>query len=229
MSFNFAARADSSDEDTPVDLSAWTSGAKRKRGTPPRHSSGFQAVNQPAGPPSEDLAMEVDPEPEPEPEPVLVPPARAPVAQLVPAGEEATVISFDAESSLGEDDVQEQETVQETAQETFAHVDDFEEATPAPNEDDPVDQPGYPEVSIPADELEEEDLDDVEDYTSGGDIVLFVLEEQEGEDGVMAYVVEFEDRHVEEVSLACDSAFLTRKKHILLTPSYAPSLFCCAA
>lgn len=94
MAFNFGSPNDSSDDEIAGDVSAWKSGAKPKRVTPPRRTSGFQAVNQP---PAEDMAMQ-----SPEPEPV---PARrsAPVAQMQPATE-PTVISSGEESSSEEEE-----------------------------------------------------------------------------------------------------------------------------
>jgi hypothetical protein len=94
MAFNFGSPNDSSDDEIVADVSAWKSGAKPKRATPPRRTSGFQAVNQP---PAEDIAMQ-----SPEPEPV---PARrsAPVAQMQSATE-PTVISSGEESSSEEEE-----------------------------------------------------------------------------------------------------------------------------
>jgi hypothetical protein len=88
MAFNFGSPNDSSDDEIVADVSAWKAGAKPKRATPPRRTSGFQAVNQP---PAEDIAMQ-----SPEPEPI---PARrsAPVGQMQPI--EPTVISSGEESS----------------------------------------------------------------------------------------------------------------------------------
>lgn len=204
MSFNFAARADSSDEEAAVDLSAWQSGANRKRVTPPRRSSGFQAVNQP----SEDVAMEMEPEPEPEPEPVLIP-GPAPVARVQASAEaaDAMLISSAKESSDDEEAVPvvakmhnvsagaEEDAEDEDAIEVQPQVGDGE-----PEEDELVVPTSTITVSVPRHELEEEDLADFEDFTTGGDVVSSVLQEQQDEDGVMTYLVEFEDQHVEEVS-----------------------------
>lgn len=208
MSFNFAARADSSDEEAAVDLSAWQSGANRKRVTPPRRSSGFQAVNQP----SEDVAMEMEPEPEPEPEPALVP-GSAPVAQMQASAEaaDAMLISSDKESS--DDEEEEEEAVPVVAKmhnvsagaEEDAEDEDAIEVQPQvgdgePEEDELVVPTSKITVSVPHHELEEEDFADFEDFTTGGDAVSSVLQEQQDEDGVMTYLVEFEDQHVEQVS-----------------------------
>lgn len=92
MAFNFGSPIDSSDDEIVADVSAWKTGAKLKRATPPRRTSGFQAVNQP---PEGDIAIR-------SPEPEHVPARRsAPVARLPPATQ-PTVISSDEESSSDE-------------------------------------------------------------------------------------------------------------------------------
>lgn len=94
MAFNFGSPIDSSDDEIVADVSAWKSGPKPKRATPPRRTSGFQAVNQP---PAEDIAMQ-------SPEPEIVPSRRtAPVAQMQPAVQ-PTVISSGEESSSDEEE-----------------------------------------------------------------------------------------------------------------------------
>jgi hypothetical protein len=94
MAFNFGSPNDSSDDEIVADVSAWKTGAKPKRATPPRRTSGFQAVNQPS---AEDIAMQ-------SPEPESAPPRRsAPVAQMQPATE-STVISSGEESSSDEEE-----------------------------------------------------------------------------------------------------------------------------
>lgn len=94
MAFNFGSPNDSSDDEIVADVSAWKSGAKPQSATPPRRTSGFQAVNQP---PAEDIAMQ-----SPEPEPVPAP-RDAPVVQMQPAIE-ATVISSGVESSSDDEE-----------------------------------------------------------------------------------------------------------------------------
>lgn len=94
MAFNFGSPNDSSDDEIVADVSAWKAGAKPKRATPPRRTSGFQAVNQA---PAEDIAMQ---SPSPEPAPNR---RSAPVAQMQPATE-PTVISSGEESSSDEED-----------------------------------------------------------------------------------------------------------------------------
>lgn len=97
MAFDFGSPNDSSDDEAVADISAWQAGAKTQRATPPRRTSGFQAVNQP---PPEDIAMQSTPEPEPEPAPVR---QTAPVAQMQPATE-PTVISSGEESSSDDEE-----------------------------------------------------------------------------------------------------------------------------
>ena len=98
MAFNFGSPNDSSDDEIVADVSAWRTGAKLKRATSPRRTSGFQAMNQP---PEGDIAMQ-------SPEPEHVPTRRsAPVAQLLPATE-PTVISSGEESSSDEEEEEEE-------------------------------------------------------------------------------------------------------------------------
>jgi hypothetical protein len=224
MAFDFGAQNDSSDEEAITDISAWQTGAKTQRATPPRRTSGFQAVNQPV---AEDIAMQSTPEPEPEPQ---VARPSAPVAQMQPTTE-PTVISSGEESSSDEEDddasvapVAQPLEMKEAEDDIWATVDevvgDFaaveEEEAPhaqqpseqhsdSMEEDDDQSQNAQSlEVVIPRDELEDEDLSDCVDLTAGGDIVRRVLNEREDRDGMMEYTVEFEDYHVDEVSLTCD-------------------------
>jgi hypothetical protein len=54
---------------------------------------------------------------------------------------------------------------------------------------------------IPRIELDSSEADEIIDFTAGNDVVRRVLKERKGRDGDIVYKVEFEDRHVEEVSL----------------------------
>jgi hypothetical protein len=94
MAFNFGSPIDSSEDEIAADVSAWQSGPKTKRATPPRRTSGFQDVNQP---PAEDIAMQ---SPEPEPAPAR---RSAPVAQMQPTTE-PTVVSSGEESSSDDEE-----------------------------------------------------------------------------------------------------------------------------
>nr|OQO16077.1 hypothetical protein B0A51_18421 [Rachicladosporium sp. CCFEE 5018] len=188
---NYKAQVDSSDDDAGVDLSSWAAGTKRKRTPPPRPTSGFQAIDQPA----ESLAVDVDSEPEARP-------TAAPVAVMQPAPAAMVVSSAEEESS--DDDVEELAARALEARSTSRRL-----ATPTGQEDE-----GTPYVSkleksllaraaivvVPNDELAEEDLDDVEDCTDGYDVVSRVLDELQNEDGVMTYRVEFENGGEEEVA-----------------------------
>ena len=97
MAFDFGSPDDSSDNEGAADISAWQTGASKKRSSPPRRTSGFQAVNKPA---DDDIAMQSTPEPEPEPAPTQ---RFAPVARMEPATE-PTVISSGEESSFDDDE-----------------------------------------------------------------------------------------------------------------------------
>jgi hypothetical protein len=224
MAFDFGAQNDSSDEEAVTDISAWQTGAKTQRATPPRRTSGFQAVNQP---PAEDIAMQSTPEPEPEP--VVARPS-APVAQMQPAIEPAVISSGEESSSDEEEDdapvapmaqpleIEEEEddiwaTVDEVVGD-FAAVEEeeaphaqqsSEQHSDSREEDDDLSQSAKSlEVVVPRDELADEDLTECVDLTAGGDIIRRVLNEREDRDGMMEYTVEFEDYHVDEVRLTCD-------------------------
>lgn len=233
MAFNFGDGDSSSDNDGAGDISAWKSGAMRQRPSPPRRTSGFQAVNQPVG---EDIAMESSPEPAPAPAPAPAQASsRVPVAQMVPATE-PTVISSGEESSSEEDgevpnlkspsqpeeagdarvtskSVNSARTSEAKDQEYESASEDgkrfdwsFGQSPEQPHELDTIeeDELHVPhsslEVVIPGDELDEEERQEYEDFTAGGDVVLRVMNEMTSEDGMMEYTVEFEDRHVEQVS-----------------------------
>lgn len=220
MAFSFETGNSSSDDDAAGDVSTWQINASRKQRTPPRRTSGFQAVNRPV---QERIAMRSTPDPESPP-----PQARAPTTQKEPVSQ-PTVIPSGEESSSEEDDVHEEEVAPPTAEPvaieesenegTPLHEQDQEKFSDAledlehlrePSEqnaedgDDLVVPESTLEVFIPHNEIDEEELGQFEDFTAGGDVVLRVLNEREGEDGIMAYAVEFEDRHVDEVRLACD-------------------------
>lgn len=243
MAFDFGAQNDSSDDEAVTDLSAWQTGAKQQHSTPPRRTSGFQAVNQP---PPEDIAMQSTPEPEPEPAPVPQAPA---VAQMQPANEPTLISSGEESSSDEEEDEAPAVTtplpLEEDEQEDdiWATMDevvgDFavdeeeqeeEETSQAPQpaeqyseseEDNDVQSQDAQslEVVIPRDELDDEDLADIVDYTAGGDVVLRVLDEAEDSEGMMEYTVEFEDYHVDKVRFACDFTCSRDAKNYLFFPS----------
>ena len=61
---------------------------------------------------------------------------------------------------------------------------------------------------IPRFELDDDDLDDIVDYTKGGDVVRRVKKEFTGKDRFLTYKVEFEDRHVEEVRIGFNAFWL---------------------
>lgn len=239
MAFNFGGGDSSSENEAMADISAWQTVVGRKRSTPPRRTSGFQAVNQPV---AEDITMQSSPEPDPIPAPIPAPapaPARAPVAQMVPMTE--LTVHYSGEESSSDEEMdepnstahaqfgeveevgvaprtidiehspeaegQEQEAVSEAGQRSNRSSEQPLERSlePKPVEEDEIYvPPSNLEVFIPNDELDEEEREEYEDFTAGGDVVFRVLNELTGEDGMMEYTVEFEDRHIEQVSLTCD-------------------------
>lgn len=220
MAFDFGSQDDSSDDAGAADLSAWQTGTVRKRSTPPRRTSGFQAVNQLSG---DEIAMQATPEPAPAQQ-------RAPTAQMQLTAE-PTVISSGEESSSDEEEEEAQDAptqaapidVEETDGDIWAAVDqvaeDFDALEEPKNEqqEEPVEQEEVEdserslsiptqilEVVIPRDEIGDAEREECIDFTAGGDVVRRVISELQDEEGMMAYTVEFEDYHVEKVSLACD-------------------------
>lgn len=223
MAFDFGSQDDSSDDAGVADLSAWQTGTVRKRSAPPRRTSGFQAVNQLSG---DEIAMQATPEPAPAQQ-------RAPTAQMQPNAE-PTVISSGEEFSSDEEEGEEEEAqdapaqaapieVEETDDDIWAAVDqvveDFDALEEPKNkqQDEPVEQEEVEdserslsiptqtlEVFIPHDEIDDAEREECIDFTAGGDVVRRVISELQDEQGMMAYTVEFEDYHVEKVSLACD-------------------------
>lgn len=221
MAFDFGSQDDSSNDAGVADLSAWQTGTVRKRSTPPRRTSGFQAVNQLSG---DEIAMQATPEPAPAQQ-------RGLTAQMQPTAE-PTVISSGEDSSSDEEDEDEAQDaptqtapieVEETDDDICAAVDqvveDFDALEEYKNEqqEEPVEQEGVQEsersLSIPTQTLEvvisRDEIDDAEreeciDFTAGDDVVRRVISELQDEAGTMAYTVEFEDYHIEKASLACD-------------------------
>jgi hypothetical protein len=219
MAFDFGSPDDSSDNDGAADISAWQKGASKKRSTPPRRTSGFQAVNKPA---DDDIAMQSTPEPEPEPEPAPVQ-RLAPVARMKSATE-PTVISSGEESSSDDDEedapmVPAPEQNEDMEDDVWAAVDevieDFsvlpeDEDLPTPVENDaPEDrEPSTPtqsaEVVIPRDELDEDERVEFVDLTARASRVHRVSNERTNDNGKMQYTVTFEDYHTEDVRLTCE-------------------------
>ena len=155
MAFNFGSPNDSSDDEIVADVSAWKAGAKPKRATPPRRTSGFQAVNQA---PAEDIAMQ---SPSPEPAPTR---RNAPVAQMQPATE-PTVISSGEESSSDEEEEEAAPVapttlpveVEDDEEDIWATVDELAGGFAAAQEDEEsqVQQPAEQSSDSGEDEVEE--------------------------------------------------------------------------
>ena len=218
MAFDFGSPGDSSDNNAVADISAWKTGASRKRSTPPRRTSGFQAVNRPA---DDDIAMQSSPTPELEPAPVQ---KFAPVARMQPATE-ATVISSGEESSSDDDEedapivaapIQSEKVNDDVWAVVDEVIEDFgvlqeDEDAPEPIannalEDHELSMPTQPaEVVIPRDELDDEERADVIDLTVRANIVRRVLNERQDDDRTMQYTATFEDHHSEEVRSTCDA------------------------
>jgi len=218
MAFDFGSPDDSSDNDGAADITAWQTGATKKRSTPPRRTSGFQAVNRPV---DDDIAMQSTPEPEPEPAPVQ---RSTPVARMQKPATEPTVISSGEESSSDDDEedapvMAAPEQDDDAEDDVWAAVDevieDFsvlpeDEDLPTPVEDDapedrePTTHTRLAEVVISRDELDEEERAEYVDLTARAGCVRRVSNERTDEDGTMQYTVTFEDYHTEEVCLTCD-------------------------
>lgn len=217
MAFDFGSPDDSSDNEGAADISAWQTGASKKRSSPPRRTSGFQAVNKPA---DDDIAMQSTPEPEPEPAPTQ---RFAPVARMEPATE-PTVISSGEESSFDDDEedapmVVAPEQNEDMEDDVWAAVDevieDFsvlqeDEDLPEPVENDALEdsEQSTPtrlvEVVISRDELDEEERAEFVDLTARAGRVRRVANERADDDGTMQYTVTFNDYHNEEVRSTCD-------------------------
>jgi hypothetical protein len=218
MAFDFGSPDDSSDNDGAADISAWQTGASKKRSTPPRRTSGFQAVNRPA---DDDIAMQSTPDPEPEHAPTQ---HFAPVARMQKPATEPTIISSGEESSSDDEEdapLAAPEQNEDVEDDVWAAVDevieDFsvlpeDEDAPIPVEDDaPEDhEPSAytpdqsAEVAISRDELDEEARAEFVDLTARASRVRRVSNERTDDDGTMQYTVMFEDYHTEEVRLTCE-------------------------
>jgi hypothetical protein len=221
MAFDFGSPDDSSDNDGAADISAWQTGASKKRSTPPRRTSGFQAVNRPA---DDDIAMQSTPEPEPEPAPTQL---VAPVARMQKPTAEPTVISSGEDSSSDDEEEEDAppmalpEQNEDMEDDVWAAVDeviedfsvlpeDEDEPTPvednAPEDHEPSththDQSA--EVVISRDELDDEERVEFVDLTARASRVRRVSNERTDDDGMMQYTVTFEDYHIEEVCLTCE-------------------------
>jgi hypothetical protein len=212
MAFDFGSPDDSSDNDGAADISAWQTGA-----SPPRRTSGFQAVNKPT---DDDIAMQSTPEPELEPAPTQ---RSAPIARMQPTTE-PTVISSGEESSSDDDEedapiVAAPEKNEDVEDDVWAAVDEVIEDFSVLQEDENLpepldsDAPEDSEQSIPTqlaevvifrDELDEEERAEFVDLTARAGRVRRVSNERTDDDGTVQYTVTFEDYHTEEVRFTCD-------------------------
>jgi hypothetical protein len=217
MAFDFGSPDDSSDNDGVADISAWQTGASKKRASPPRRTSGFQAVNKPT---DDDIAMQSTPEPELEPASTQ---RSVPIARMQPATE-PTVISSGEESSSDDDEedapiVAAPEQNEDVEDDVWAAVDEVIEDFSVLQEDENLPEPldsdasedseqsiptQVAEVVISRDELDEEERAEFVDLTARAGRVRRVSNERTDDDGTVQYTVTFEDYHTEEVRFTCD-------------------------
>ena len=205
MSFHFQPQADSSDEEEAVDISAWKSGAPKP------------APAQPPSPPTaaieimDELANEINNED-----------GGDEMAQfhgdLKGDAEEAEEVKDDGEEENEVPFISPGFTTVNKPAPSQAPISlpDSEDEQPSPGQiklptrtrraaSKPVPtQKKGPRVLVPVIpriELDSSEADEIIDFTAGRDVVRRVLKERKGRGRDIVYKVEFEDRHVEEVSL----------------------------
>lgn len=204
MSFHFQPQADSSDEEEAVDISAWKSGAPKP------------VLAQPSSPPTaaieimDELANEIE---------------NGDSGDM--ASFQGDLNGDGAENADKRDDAEGEEQVPFISP-GFTSVNkpapvqapisllESEDEQPSPGQmglptrtrraslKPAATQKKGPRVLVPVIpriELDSSEADEIIDFTIGNDVVRRVLKEREGRDGDIVYKVEFEDRHVEQVSL----------------------------
>lgn len=206
MSFHFQPQADSSDEEAAVDISAWKSGGSRpaQASAPSPPEAALQIMDELAG----QLGEEADGEE-----------IGTFQGDLNGAGQQA------ANEEESEEEVEEVPFVSSgftsiskpaRATATIALPDSSEDEEPTPTQ---VKLPSRAKRGaaksvtahkdsrarvlvpvIPRVELDSSEADEIIDFTAGNDVVRRVKKEIKKRRGVVVYQVEFEDRHVEEVS-----------------------------
>lgn len=192
MSFHFQPTADSSDEETPVNLSAWTtapSGVKRKAApiSPPLPPAPlFQAINRPAA---------STPEDSPAPGPSHSRPGFLPLAVEILSAEE---------NAADEGDIAEIARSRRLPMLLDGAADEEDEYEERNVDADGAVLSAYllQHVLVPHLDIVQ---DEVEDFTTGGDTVKRILRQAENDDGSMIYQVEFEDYLIRQV---CSSPIL---------------------
>ena len=207
MSFHFQPQADSSDEEEAVDISAWKSGKPKP------------ARQQPTSPPKaaleimDELANEIGTDDNGNEIGTLQGDLNGDVSEAAeesePAEEEGDQVLI---VSSGFTSVNKSAPTQAP----ITLPDSSEDERPTPNRLElptrtrrTTSKPAAAEKKaarvlvpvIPRLELDSSEADEIIDYTAGNDIVRRVKKELDRRRGDNVYVVEFEDRHVEQVSL----------------------------
>ena len=229
MAFNFQPQADSSDEGEPLDLAAWKTGAKAKTAnapSPPQaaldvmqeladedeeedytnalaaFTAGAKASTARVG---QDGAMDEEDDEQIEADVV----EDSDAVDLTISGNGSQ--SRKRKRTTGKEDV--------FVSPSFTSVNDRAPMSPPGSEDElsttkltPRRRRPRPKNSagrhtrpvipiIPRIHLDSDEEAEIEDFTAGGDVVRQVIKEAGKRGGKLYYLVEFEDRHVEEVSL----------------------------
>ena len=213
MSFHFQPQADSSDGEEAVDISVWKSGASK-----PAHA-------QPPSPPAaaieimDELADEINNEEGGD--------QIGPFQGELDGDAEEDADKKDEKHESEEDEEDEEQEAVPFVSSGFTSVNkpaplqapisllESDDEQPSPGQirlpsrtRRPASKPAATEKQaarvlvpvIPRIELNSSEADEIIDFTGGHDVVRRVLKERKGIDRDVVYKVEFEDRHVEEVS-----------------------------
>ena len=214
MSFHFQPQADSSDEGEAVDISAWTSGAPKPARTQPpspptaaieimdefaeainnededeADTAVFQGDLNDGAEQSEDDQVDGEEEQEEEEQDGIVVSGFNPVNKAIRTQAPISLPEF-SEDELSTPEKQKQKLQLPTR-------------TRRANSRPSRTQSKVARVLVPVIprlELDSSEAEEIIDFTAGSDVVRRVKKEVNGRDGDIVYQVEFEDRHVEEVS-----------------------------
>jgi len=205
MSFDYRLRADSSDEEEAdsLDLSAWKDGAGTKQsaaaGGTPQAPASVTPVVRPNGHDDGDDDDDSDE--------IMVAGVATSQSARTPKRTHSTSAAAPSQSpprrsftSINQPTPQPSTSVSATVTNDQPMYDatmmsDSEEE----NDDSAL---GAGRSLVPVISHVEADDDEIQKFTTGDDVVRRVLKELEGEDGEMAYKVEFEDRSTEKVRLS---------------------------
>lgn len=207
MSFHFQPQADSSDEDNPIDLSAWKSGAPKPA---PKQAESVESPPEDALQVIDELADALNDEEHGDEDDIPTftgdfdgtdeTPAREDseqVDQFVSTG--FTSVNRPAPKRSQEPillpDSSEDEAVSPVQLPTRSRKSESRRPVAAPQTTERVLVPVVPRY-----ELDSSRADEIIDFTAGDDVVRRVKKEIQGKRGRVSYLVEFEDRHEEEVS-----------------------------